>query len=197
MDSRCRFFPRQKPPARLLRVYDHSIRCMAVGNRTRCGLCTGERPEDAKSVPTRAIPWLRDDRRFHLAVTVRPTRAIFVGGAGSSLVRAREFAAEAVAQSKANPQVEDITRKRLQQLQQASQSNSLNVRLLGDLWLLSVFFAAITVLIGRERPSRIVGWFPDRDDMTNWCDRVWHEFGFWNTRLSLTPSTSICERRKL
>ncbi len=60
--------------------------------------------KDSKWVPKDAIPWLRDGRRFHLAVTVRPTRAVFVGGAGSRLVQARDFAAKAVEVAKANPE---------------------------------------------------------------------------------------------
>lgn len=50
------------------------------------------------------------------------------------------------------------------------------------MWLLALFFAAITTLIGRERRSEIIGWFPDRDNMTNWSDGIWHDYAFWNTR---------------
>jgi hypothetical protein len=75
-------------------------------------------------------------------------------------------------------QVKDVTEKR----GSISQSKGFNVRLLGDIWLLSVMFASITVLIDRERKSEVIGWFPDRDDMTNWCDGIWHYYAFWNSR---------------
>ena len=78
--------------------------------------------------------------------------------------------------------VEGATMKRLQELKRLSQSNGFNVRLIGDLWLLALLFAAITLLIGRERPSEVIGWFPDRDDMTNWCEGIWQDFAFWDTR---------------
>jgi hypothetical protein len=88
-----------------------------------------------------------------------------------------------MAQAETNPdKVEGATMKRLQQLKRLSHSNGFNVRLLGDLWLLALLFAAITVLIGRESPSEIIGWVPDRDDMTNWCEGIWHDFAFWDTR---------------
>jgi hypothetical protein len=139
--------------------------------------------KDSKSVPGNAVAWLRDNRRFHFAVTVRPTRSVFVGGTGSKLAQAREFVAKTMAQAEANPdKVEGATMKRLQQLKRLSEANGFNVRLLSDLWLLALLFAAITVLIGRERPSEIIGWIPDRDDMTNWCGGIWHDFAFWDTR---------------
>jgi hypothetical protein len=73
--------------------------------------------KDSKSVPGNAVAWLRDNRRFHFAVTVRPTRSVFVGGTGSKLAQAREFVAKTMAQAEANPdKVEGATMKRLQQL---------------------------------------------------------------------------------
>jgi hypothetical protein len=74
------------------------------------------------------------------------------------------------------------TISRLKQLKQKAQANSFNVGLFGDIWILTALFAVLTVLICRERRSEIIGWFPDRDDMTNYCDHVWSDFALWTTR---------------
>jgi hypothetical protein len=137
----------------------------------------------SKSVPESAVTWLRDNRRFHFAITVRPNRAVFVGGVGTPVQQAREHVNATLAQIEAQPdQVEPATVRRIRELARLAQRNSFNVKLLTDMWLLAVFFAAITTLIGRERQSEIISWFPDRDNMTNWCDGVWHDYAFWNTR---------------
>ena len=139
--------------------------------------------KESKFVPQSAIGWLRDDRRFHFAITVGPDRAIFTGRTGSTLRQAREHVNATLAQVEANlDKVEPATAKRVRKLAEISRRNSFNVKLLTDVWLLAVFFAAITTLIGRERPSQIIGWFPDRDNMTTWSDGVWHDYAFWNTR---------------
>lgn len=72
---------------------------------------------------------------------------------------------------------------RLKRLQQDAQANAFNVRLLGDIWLLAIWFAVLAVLIGRERRSEIIGWFPDRDNMTNYCDHFWYDHTLWNAQL--------------
>jgi hypothetical protein len=138
--------------------------------------------KESKSVPQSAIGWLRDNRRFHFAVTVKHKRSVFVGGTDGKRAAAREFVAKTLAQVEENRERVDVqTVDRLKLLKTASLSNGFNVQLLSDIWLLAVLLAAIAVLIGREGKSEIIGWFPDRDKMTNWCDGIWHDFAFWNS----------------
>jgi hypothetical protein len=138
--------------------------------------------KDSKSVPENAIAWLRDNQRFHIAITVTPDRSVFAGGS-SKLAQAKGHAEAALVEAEGNQdKVDGADLARLRRLKQLSQSKGFNVRLLGDIWLLGVMFASITALIDRERKSEVIGWFPDRDDMTNWCEGIWHYYAFWNSR---------------
>lgn len=151
----------------------------------------GKDIKEAKSIPHSAIAWLRDSRRFHFAITVKHDRAIFTGAAGSALQEAREHVNMNLAKARANPdKVGAETISRVEQLARLAQRKSFNVGLLTNIWLLSLFFAAITTLIGRERQSEIVGWFPDRDNMTNWCDGIWHDYAYWNL-LALADASQV------
>ena len=76
--------------------------------------------KDSKSVPENGIQWLRDNRRFHFAITVRPTRSVFVGGTGTKLAQAREYVARTIEYAEANPgNVKASTMRRLAQRQAA------------------------------------------------------------------------------
>lgn len=139
--------------------------------------------KDSKSLPPAGVSWLRDNRRFHFAITLSPKRGVFVGGDDTKLRHAQDFVQTLLAQIESNKHsLKTETVLRFRALAELAQSNGFNVRLLTDIWLLAVFFAAITLLIGRERQSEILGWFPDRDDMTNWCDGIWREFAFRNVQ---------------
>jgi hypothetical protein len=139
--------------------------------------------KQSKRLSQKSIEWLRDDKRFHLVVTLRHKRAVFLGGSGTKLQQAREFVQATVQQLRSAPaNVSQDTTERIEELGAASQSRGFNVGLLTDIWILSTLLAALTTLLGRERQLHIVSWFPDRDSMTNWCGGVWHDFSFWNTR---------------
>jgi hypothetical protein len=76
--------------------------------------------------------------------------------------------------------VKPDTIKRFRKLKAEAQAKGFNVELLGDLWLLAVWFAVLTIILGRERQCETIGWFPDRDSMTNWCEGIWQDYADWN-----------------
>lgn len=134
----------------------------------------------SKELAPEAIGWLRDDRRFHIVITLNKELRIFFNGEGSDALKiAREHLDLTVA-SIVDPKLEN-TRQRFKQLRQKSLANNFRVNLLADIWLLGVFFAALTILLSREQKCELIGWFPDRDDMTNYCDGIWHDYAFWAT----------------
>jgi hypothetical protein len=128
-----------------------------------------------KELDKTAVQWFRDGRRFHIVVTVNRDRVPFSHGPGTA---PRQVAREHIAMilKEATPQGADgDTTKRFKQLNLKAQAKRFNVNLLGDIWLLAIYFAVMTIVIGRERPCEIVGWFPDRDKMINWCDGIWRD----------------------
>jgi hypothetical protein len=142
-------------------------------------------PQDlkrSKMLNDDAIQWLREPRRFHIAITVNDHPAVFSNGPGSvALTVAREHIATTLNQAITGG-IPGETIKRLMKLRQDAQANSFNVRLFADIWLLAVWFAVLTVLLGRERRCDIIGWFPDRDNMTNYCDHIWYDYALWNAQ---------------
>lgn len=136
----------------------------------------------SKDLDDEAIEWLRDPRRFHIAITVHDRPAVFWNGPGSvPLTIAREYIANTLTNA-VNAGAPQETIARIKKLKQEAQAKAFKVGLLANIWLLAVWFAVLTILIGRERRAEIIGWFPDRDDMTNYCDHIWYDFTLWNTQ---------------
>lgn len=46
--------------------------------------------------------------------------------------------------------------------------------------MLMQLFCFVTLLLARERTVEIVGWLPDRDKMTTWCEGVIFDLGIEN-----------------
>lgn len=136
----------------------------------------------SKSLDDEAIQWLRESRRFHVAITVNKNPAVFSNGHSSIALKVvREHIDQTLAQA-TNLGIAEDRLKRFKALKQDAQANGFNVGLLADIWLLAIWFAILTVLLGRERQCEIVGWFPDRDSMTNYCDHIWHDYALWNAQ---------------
>jgi hypothetical protein len=133
-----------------------------------------------KDLDEKAAEWLRDPRRFHFAITVNKDRNPFYNGPGSNVRKVAREHVDLTLKALASHGSDEDTLKRVKELSAKAQSNGFNVALLADIWLLGIWFAVITIVIGRERPSEIVGWFPDRDDMTNWCGGIWQNYAHWN-----------------
>ena len=134
----------------------------------------------SKALDQDGAEWLRDPRRFHIVITVNKDRVPFSNGAGTNtLAIAREHIDKTLDQAAAQG-VKPDTIKRFKKLKAEAQAKGFNVELLGDLWLLAVWFAVLTIILGRERQCEAIGWFPDRDNMTTWCDGIWHDYADWN-----------------
>lgn len=61
---------------------------------------------------------------------------------------------------------------KVRKLYRKSLANSFDVSLFTSLYLTHFFFAYITLLLRREAHAEMVGWFSDRDAMSDWCDGV-------------------------
>ena len=134
----------------------------------------------SKALDEEGMEWLRDPRRFHIMITVNKDRVPFSNGPGTDhLAIAREHINKTITEAVAQG-VKPDTIKRFKKLKGEAQAKGFNVELLGDLWLLAVWFAVLTIILGRERQSETIGWFPDRDSMTNWCDGIWQDYADWN-----------------
>jgi len=137
--------------------------------------------KNSKDVPESALAWLRDSRRFHLAVTVPHKRSIFAAGGAAKLQEARDHINKTLAQA-VEHKIEGDALSRVKELKRAASANGFNHGLFGDMWLLALLFAWLSALLARECDCQIVGWFPDRDNMTNWCGGIWHDYAMWDTR---------------
>lgn len=151
----------------------------------------------SKTLDSNGADWLRDDRRFHVMITVNRDRVPFSNGPGTNpLEVAREHIRLTLAQATA-ANLKDDTTKRFKKLKAEAQANSFNVSLLGDIWLLAIFFATLTIILGRERKWQAIGWFPDRDNMTNWCDGIWQDYAEQNVHALANDLTIDMRTTKL
>lgn len=136
-----------------------------------------------KALSSEAAAWLREKRRFHVPITLSKLRQVFYNDAQSDSLRvAREHIEFTISALNQSPGMYAGMLKRFKKLQQAAKANSFNVELLSDIWLLGIWFGVLTLVLARERRCEIIGWFPDRDNMTNWCDGVWQDYALENAR---------------
>lgn len=136
----------------------------------------------SKALDEAGVEWLRDRRRFHVMITVNKDRMPFSNGPGTN---PREVAREQIDKTLALAAVQGTkgdTIRRFKKLKSEAQAKAFNVDLLGDIWLLAIWFAVLTIIIGRERHCETIGWFPDRDKMTNWCNGIWQDYAYWNVQ---------------
>ena len=70
--------------------------------------------------------------------------------------------------------------RRFKAVMQKAKANSFNVGLFTDLTLLALYLAIITVLLCRERKPKVVGWFCDRDNMTNFNHGIVWDYAMEN-----------------
>lgn len=134
----------------------------------------------SRKIPGETIEFLHDKRRFHFAFVLPRTPQVFSNGEGSDpLAVARQSVSMTVDTLIAQERTGDSLR-RLKALKQESKANRFNITLLSDIYLLTDFFCFITLLLARERPIEVVGWLPDRDKMTTWCEGVVFDIGVQN-----------------
>lgn len=131
----------------------------------------------SKNITPQAIEFLHDKRRFHIAFVLPHAPQVFNNGEDTSpLEIARESISITVDTLIAQGRTGDSLR-RLKALKQESKANRFNVELLSDLYLLSDLFCFVTLALARERNIDVVGWLPDRDKMTTWCEGVVFDVG--------------------
>ncbi len=136
--------------------------------------------KNTRSVSDSAANLLRDKRFFHIAFLLQKNRAVFNNGPNSDpLEISREVAnitlLKSVEMERGEPRI-----SLLRKLVQESKAKSFNHGLFADLYLLALFLPIISLLIARERKAEMIGWFSDRDSMTEWCDRILWEFATEN-----------------
>jgi hypothetical protein len=140
-------------------------------------------PRDLKKtkvITADAAEFLLSSRRFHLAFVLEEAPKVFLNDSGDEPLRvARESVALTVDQLiKAGRDAGRI--KRLKALKAETQANNFNAELLAEVYLLSYLMTFVSLLIARERPIEVLGWFSDRDNMTTWCDSVVWDLGLEN-----------------
>jgi hypothetical protein len=131
----------------------------------------------SKNILPAALEFLADKRRFHIAFVFQQPPAVFDNGVNSDArAVARESISLTVDEMIAQGRTKESMR-RLSVLMQESKAKAFNVELLADLYVLNDLFCFVTLLLARERNVEIVGWLPDRDKMTTWCEGVLFDIG--------------------
>lgn len=132
-------------------------------------------PKDIKKtsdIKEECLAFLRDTRRYHFGFIMKGSPKYFYNGEGSnSLAIARESLDLMLKQLVDNGRSKDNIKK-LKMLIQSAKAKNFNVELFGDMLMLINLFCFITLVLARERQVEVLGWFPDRDSMTTWCDGV-------------------------
>ncbi|EYC52733.1 hypothetical protein AZ34_00375 [Hylemonella gracilis str. Niagara R] len=125
-----------------------------------------------KEISQCGLDLLVNPRRFHFAfIFDHPPDLFSAPNRDARLEVARNSLQQAI------DQLAEIERpadqlKRLKRLKQQSLAKGFNVNLLSDLTLLGLLFSFVTLVLQRERENELIGWFPDRDNMTTWEDGV-------------------------
>jgi hypothetical protein len=65
-------------------------------------------------------------------------------------------------------------RKAFEQLRERANANNFSAQLMSTMMIATVLAAFCAVILAKERKVEIVGWFPDRDNITTAYDRVAH-----------------------
>lgn len=129
----------------------------------------------AKELSEEGQKFLKQDRRYHIGFVLKGNPWFFYSPDGTAPLELARRTIDAELESAKNMGRGDDLIRRLKKLKQESQANSFNHRLLADMYILIYLFTFVTVLLARERQIEGVGWFSDRDKMTEWSDGiVWH-----------------------
>lgn len=79
-------------------------------------------------------------------------------------------------------------RKAFEQLREQANANNFSAQLMSTMMIATVLAAFCAIILAQERKIEIVGWFPDRDNITTAYDRVAHHmFG--------VNFSAFCQRR--
>lgn len=130
-----------------------------------------------KIISRDSIDLLSDERIFHIAFVLPKSPKVFGNGPGSDSISVARESVSITVRQLIEKGCSGESLRRLQALKRETSSGSFNVRLLSDLYLLNDLFCFVTLLLAREREIEVVGWLPDRDNMTTWCGGVVFNLG--------------------
>ncbi len=128
-----------------------------------------------KAVSAEMLEYLRSGRRFTFAFALDRSRRIF-----PNVRSAREAIDETLVIMRAwrDAEKQAATIKRVEMLRRKADSPGFNVRRLDDVTLAAAFAGFIALLLQLEGRSELIGWFPDRDDITSvWQALAYEIFG--------------------
>lgn len=126
--------------------------------------------KNSRTLTSEGAAWLRNPAAFHILIPINRDRVFFVGPDGQSQRDVARTCLQVTLDQRValdrDPEMIKQTRRALEK----SRANAFNVGLFTDLTILSVLLPVVTLLIVRERPVTVMGWFCDRDSMSTWCD---------------------------
>jgi len=150
----------------------------------------GKDIKKVRQVSDAAIDFLNDPRFFHFVFLIPDEFTLFTNGNNQSPLEISRKCAEITLQQTIDMERGDERIKRAKKLLQSSKPNNFNHQLLSDLLLASYFFAFINLALAKENKPEIIGWFSDRDKMTEWCDGILWDF-FTESVRGLAASQNI------
>lgn len=116
--------------------------------------------------------FLRHGRLFHIGFVLPHDPQVFNNHDGTPVLEtARKSIKLTLEHMEKMNRGEDCIR-RLRKLKQNSYANNFNYKLLSNLYILAYLFPFVSLLLARECQVDLVGWFSDRDKMTEWCDGI-------------------------
>lgn len=127
-----------------------------------------------KSVDPRTIEVFKDRRMFHFVFILEGHRNIIsTGDEPAKLAAIRSYISGMVDALKRMNCPSDIL-KPFKKLLQESKANNFNYSLFSDMVAVSAILSFISAALIRHGAS-LIGLFPDRDRMTEWCDAIYSD----------------------
>ncbi|WP_342051330.1 MULTISPECIES: hypothetical protein [unclassified Cupriavidus] len=139
-------------------------------------------PSDWKSsrdLTEAATSILRSDEYYHFCFVLDRKYKYFQDENGNSSPRNAKKAIEKTL-SLIRKKASQETLTRAYKLRQESLKKNFSTSLASQICLFSIFYSFITLALLRERKSELIGWFPDRDKITEYCDGVAWDFLNYN-----------------
>jgi hypothetical protein len=136
----------------------------------------GKDIKQIKNISQEAIKLINDSRFFHVGILLQKNRTIFSDGdSKSQLSTAREVIFSTLeAMERIGRSFDKI--KKYKKALLKSKSNNFNYRLFGNIYIVSILFTAMSLILVREKEVEIIAWFSDRDSISQWCDGVLWDF---------------------
>jgi hypothetical protein len=143
-----------------------------------------------KAIPEAMLDYIKSRRRFHFAFVVNKSRhRALVPDVATARTVIDTTLATMLNWKDADNQQNAISA--VKALRQRANANNFNIDLFADMILLGVLGGFLGMLLHREGRAEIVGFFPDRDKMTNAYDAVVVK------HLMSTNMSAFTDRRKM